>query len=77
MNWNRVEGSWKQLSGKAEEMWSTLVGDELGVDAARRTQLSGSIQVRRGMSEEEAERQIGDFAYRNRDWDLSTRRIRS
>jgi uncharacterized protein YjbJ (UPF0337 family) len=76
MNWNRVEGSWKQLSGKADEMWCMLIGDEPGVDAARHTQLAGSIQVRRGMSEEEAERQIGDFAYRNRDWNLSRRRVR-
>jgi uncharacterized protein YjbJ (UPF0337 family) len=76
MNWNIVEGSWKQLSGKADEMWSTLMGDEPGVDAARRTQLAGSIQVRRGLSEEEAERQIGDFAYRNRNWDLSRRRVK-
>jgi hypothetical protein len=46
------------------------------VDAARRTQLAGNIQVRRGMSEEEAERQINDFAYRNRDWNPSRRRVR-
>jgi hypothetical protein len=53
-----------------------LIGDEPGVSAARHTQLAGSLQVRRGMSEEEAERQVGDFAYRNRDWNLSRRRMR-
>jgi uncharacterized protein YjbJ (UPF0337 family) len=76
MNRDRVEGSWKQLSGKVGEQWSKLIGDEPGVNAARHTQLAGSIQVRHGMSKEETERQIRDFRYRNRDWDLSIRRYR-
>ena len=76
MNWDRVEGGWKQVSGKVGERWSKLIGDEPGVEAARHTQLAGSIQVRHGMSKEETERQVRDFLCRNRDWDLSRRRFR-
>ena len=73
MNLDRIAGSWKQLSGKVQEQWSRLRGDESGAAAARHAQLAGDIQVRRGMSNEESERQLKDFLDRNRDWDLSGR----
>ncbi len=73
MNRDRIEGSWKQLRGKAGERWSKLIGDESGVNAARHTRLAGSVQVRQGISKEETERQLRDFLYRNRDWNLSRR----
>ncbi|MBE0620311.1 MAG: hypothetical protein IH605_06935 [Burkholderiales bacterium] len=73
MNWDRFAGSWKQFSGKVQEQWSRLRGDESGIDAARHAQLAGSIQLRHGMANEETERQLRDFLDRNRDWDLSGR----
>jgi len=75
MNRDRVEGNWKQFSGKVREQWGRLTHDDSGVDAGRRDQLAGSIQARHGMSQEETERQVRDFLYRNRDWDLSMRRF--
>ena len=71
MNRDRVAGNWKQFSGNLRECWSRLLGDESGVEAGKRDQLAGSIQVRHGASKEEAERQLRDFLDRNRDWDLS------
>ena len=73
MNRDRITGSWKQFSGKAQERWSRFVNDESGVSAAQHTQLAGSIQVRHGRSAEDTERQLKDFLNRNRDWDLSRR----
>jgi uncharacterized protein YjbJ (UPF0337 family) len=73
MNRDRVAGSWKQFSAKVQEQWSRLRGDASGIDAARRTRLAGGFQVRRGMANEESERQLRDFLERNRDWDLSGR----
>ena len=73
MNRDRVAGSWKQFSGSVQEQWSRFVGDESGVSAAKHNQLAGRIQVRRGMSTEDTERQLKDFLDRNRDWDLSRR----
>ncbi len=77
MNRDRVEGNWKQLRGNLREQWGRLLGNESGVDAGRRDQLAGSIQVRQGISKEEIERQLSDFLERNRDWDLSKRWFRS
>jgi uncharacterized protein YjbJ (UPF0337 family) len=28
MDWNRVEGNWKQLKGKVKEKWGNLTDDD-------------------------------------------------
>ena len=76
MNRDRVEGNWKQFSGKLKEQWAKLTHNDLGVNAGKRDQLAGCIQVRHGNSKEESERQVRDFLCRNRDWDLSRSRFR-
>jgi uncharacterized protein YjbJ (UPF0337 family) len=73
MNRDLIEGGWQQFSGNVRERWSKLLGDEIGVSAARHAQLAGSIQLRRGHSKAETERQLQDFLRRNRDWNLSRR----
>ena len=73
MNRDRVEGSWKQFSGKLKEQWGRLTRNDSAIDAGKRDQLAGSILVRHGISMEEIERQVADFLYRNRDWDISQR----
>ena len=46
MNWDRIEGSWKQVIGKARAQWGKLTDDDLDVVAGRREQLAGKIQER-------------------------------
>jgi len=58
MNWDRIEGNWKQVVGKAKEQWGKLTDDDLEVVAGRRDQLAGKIQVRYGVAKDEAEKQI-------------------
>jgi uncharacterized protein YjbJ (UPF0337 family) len=29
MNWDRIEGNWKQFSGKVKEQWGKLTDDEV------------------------------------------------
>lgn len=58
MNWDRIEGNWKQLSGKAKTQWGKLTDDDLDVIAGRREQLAGKVQERYGVAKDEAERQV-------------------
>ena len=58
MNWDRIEGNWKQLVGKAQEQWGRLTNDDFDVVGGRRDQLAGKIQERYGVAKDEAERQI-------------------
>jgi len=44
MDWNRVEGNWKQFKGKVREKWGNLTDDELDRVAGRRGHLEGIIQ---------------------------------
>jgi len=58
MNWDRIEGNWKEVVGKAKEQWGKLTDDDMEVVAGRRDQLSGKIQQRYGVAKEDAENQI-------------------
>ena len=62
MNWDQVEGKWKQLTGRAKEKWGKLTDDDLDVIRGRRDQLVGKIQERYGIVKQEAERQVDEFA---------------
>ncbi len=65
MNWDRIEGNWKQAKGKVQQQWGKLTNDDLDVVAGKRTELSGKLQERYGIAKDEAERQIDDWATRN------------
>ena len=61
MNWDRIQGNWKQVVGKAKVQWGKLTDDDLDVVAGRREQLAGRIQERYGISKDEVEKQIADW----------------
>jgi uncharacterized protein YjbJ (UPF0337 family) len=58
MNWDRIQGNWKQVTGKAKEQWGQLTDDDFTVVAGRRDQLAGKIEERYGVAKEEAEKQV-------------------
>ena len=37
MDWNRIEGNWKQFKGKIKEQWGHLTDDDLDKIAASAT----------------------------------------
>lgn len=67
MNWDIVEGNWKQFKGKVKAQWGKLTDDQLDTIAGRRTELAGRIQEAYGISKDEAEQQIKDFEKINRE----------
>ena len=62
MNWDRIEGNWKQLSGKVRQQWGKLTDDDLDLIDGRREELAGKIQEAYGVSKDEAEQQIERFS---------------
>src|SRR2546421_461517 len=58
MNWDRVEGNWKQFKGKAWQQWGKLTDDDLNVIEGKRTELAGKLQARYGYAKDEAEKDI-------------------
>jgi uncharacterized protein YjbJ (UPF0337 family) len=64
MNWDRVQGSWKQFQGKVQQQWGQLTDDDLDVVEGNRKELVGRIQERYGIARDEAERQVRDWESR-------------
>lgn len=58
MNWDTIQGNWKQWVGSAKEQWGKLTDDDLAVAEGKRDQLVGKIQERYGIAKDEAERQV-------------------
>ena len=52
MDWDRVQGSWKQLTGRVKEKWGKLTDDDLTAINGRRDQLEGKIQERYGIAKD-------------------------
>lgn len=61
MNWDRIEGNWKQLKGKMIEQWGKLTNDDLDIVGGKREQLAGKIQERYGIGRDEAEKQVDQW----------------
>lgn len=61
MNWDRIEGNWKQFAGKAKESWGKLTDDDITVVNGKRDQLVGLIQNRYGIAKDEADKQVKDW----------------
>lgn len=57
MNWDQIEGKWKQLKGSAKQQWAKLTDDDLTYINGKKDQLVGRIQERYGITREEAQKQ--------------------
>lgn len=68
MNWDIVQGNWKQFKGKVKAQWGNLSDDQIDVIAGKRIELAGRIQESYGLSKDEVERQIRDFEAANADY---------
>jgi uncharacterized protein YjbJ (UPF0337 family) len=64
MNWDRIEGNWKQFKGNAMQQWGKLTDDQLDVIAGKRDVLLGRIQELYGISRDETEKQLADWEKR-------------
>jgi uncharacterized protein YjbJ (UPF0337 family) len=61
MNWDRVEGNWKQFKGRVQQQWGDLTNDDLDRINGKRTELTGRLQERYGYAKDQAERQIDEW----------------
>jgi uncharacterized protein YjbJ (UPF0337 family) len=58
VNWDRIEGNWKQFRGKVKEQWGNLTDDDLDRIDGNQEQLEGIIQERYGKSKDEAKSEV-------------------
>ena len=60
MNWDRIEGDWKQFKGDIKVRWGKLTDDQLDV-------IAGKVQEVYGVSKEEAEKQLTEWQERQKE----------
>ena len=48
MNWDRIEGNWKEFKGKVQQKWGKLTDDDMNVIEGKRSELTGRLQQRYG-----------------------------
>jgi uncharacterized protein YjbJ (UPF0337 family) len=61
MNWDRIQGEWKQLTSQVKAQWAKLTDDDLKSAGAKKDALVGKIQERYGVLREEAENQVDEW----------------
>jgi len=61
MNWDRMEGEWKQRRGKAIYHWGKMMNDELATIAGKYEELVGRLQEKYGAAAERSKHQDDDF----------------
>jgi uncharacterized protein YjbJ (UPF0337 family) len=67
VNWDRIEGNWKQFRGKVKQQWGKLTDDDLNVVAGKRDTLAGRIQEAYGIAKDETEKQLAEWQWRMRE----------
>jgi len=73
MNWDRIEGNWKQFKGEVKKQWGKLTDDHLDVIAGNRDKLAGKLQEAYGITKDEAEKQLSAWEKTQRDLDRPAR----
>ena len=61
MNWEQVEGQWKQLRSDVKSRWAKFTDDDLGTLSVKKDDIVGKIQERYGVMKEDAERQVDQW----------------
>lgn len=61
MNWDRIQGNWKQFSGKVKEKWGDLTDDDIARVNGNREQLEGVLQQRYGYAKDRAKQEVDSW----------------
>jgi len=61
MNWDRIQGNWNRIKGRAMESWGRLTDDVPGVDVGDGDQILGLLQHKYGKTREEARQALDNW----------------
>ena len=62
MNWDTIEGNWKQMAGKVKQQWGNLTDDDLAKVSGKREELEGVLQTRYGYSKEQVKKELDTWS---------------
>ena len=73
MNWDRIEGNWKQFKGTVKQQWGKLTDDQLDTISGKRDVLAGKIQEAYSVSKEDAEKQLASWQEQQKETTLESK----
>jgi uncharacterized protein YjbJ (UPF0337 family) len=68
MNWDQIEGSWKDIKGRFREKWAKITDSDWDAIGGKKDRLLGALQKNYGYAKEDAEREADAFL---RDFDTA------
>jgi len=70
MNWDQVEGKWKQMKGSIREKWGKLTDSDFEQIAGSRDKFVGRLQERYGYTREKAEKELDQWMQSERETEM-------
>ena len=61
MNWDQVEGKWKQMKGSVRQKWGKLTDSDYEQIAGSRDKFVGRLQERYGYTRDKAEKELDEW----------------
>jgi uncharacterized protein YjbJ (UPF0337 family) len=61
MNWDQVEGQWKNFKGQVREKWAKLTDDDFELIGGKKDRFVGKLQERYGLQKDKAEMEVDNF----------------
>ncbi|MFO1090865.1 MAG: CsbD family protein [Hyphomicrobiales bacterium] len=61
MNWDRIEGNWKEFKGRVKQNWGQLTDDDIATMNGRRDELEGLLQKRYGLTKDRANAEVDSW----------------
>lgn len=61
MNWDQIEGQWKDLKGSVREKWAKFTDDDVELIAGKKDRFVGKLQERYGLAKDRAELEVDDY----------------
>ncbi len=61
MNWDQVQGKWKQLKGSVKQRFGEFTDNDLEAIAGHREKMVGKLQERYGCAKEQAQKMADEW----------------
>lgn len=61
MNWDQIEGQWKDLKGSIRSKWGKLTDDDIEVIGGKKDRFLGKLQERYGLEKDKAEAELDSY----------------
>ena len=71
MNWDQIEGKWKQVKGSVRQRWGKLTDSDYEQIAGSRDKFLGLLQERYGYTRDQAQKELDEWMKTHQDETVS------